>query len=165
MQKKLYERQAGQPIENELAINTIIAQSLLLQEADERGLILSLEGIEERLEEQLAERDTTLEELKEQTKQNGDDYDEVIVSYGKQLAIQDLTELIIEERTPEDFDLDQAVRDFYNDAISGFAEGAQVPNFAETKPQIEQLVQQQNERQIMDDFIKELRENSEVTIH
>jgi len=138
----------------------LVQQELLAQYAEENGITVSSEDIDQRYEEivnQLGGED----KLKERLSQQDMSVSEMRESLEQQLR----RNKIIEERSTSSITVsDEEVRSRY-EQLSGQAQSGQVPPFEQIKQQLRTQIEQQKRQQIIQSLIQELRQNGDVEVN
>jgi len=143
---------SGMSISYDQALEHLITEKLLYQEATNKGHELSMSDAESELETQLAEMNMTREDLDLQLQQHGISYQEYLEGYRTGLSIQNYLEATIEVTEEE-------ARARYDELTELY--GDQLPPFFTVKQQIIAELQQE----AMPYLIEELRDKADVEVH
>lgn len=144
----------------EQTLDSLVGQTLLLQEADKKGYKASDEEVKKQLEE-MKKQFKDDKEFETAMKQAGMDVnsleDEIAnnIKYTKYID----GEITIDEVT------DAEIQKFYDDyASQGGAEGQEPPKLEEVKPQIKQQLEQQKQQEKLVQHVEELKKNAKIDI-
>ena len=170
-QTQLQYQQMGQdPTSEELAsqlkestIDSLIGQTLLLQEADKKGYEATDEEIQKEIDTLKAnyEDEAQFEEI---LKTNGLTMDQLKTEVANNIKYTAFVEkeLTIEEVKDEDV---KAYYDQYAEQSSGSEEPeSQVPEYEEVKDQIKQELERQKTQEVLAAKVQELKENASIEI-
>lgn len=140
----------------EQALELLIREKLLYQEATREGYLLTREEAEQELLVQLAPMGMTGEDFAVQLARQGRSYDEYLVELQEQLTIARYLDdtVQIPEVTEEE------AREFYEDYMQRFPEEPRT--FEEMKSQIIMLLEEQKQQEAMFLLIEELRARAEI---
>lgn len=144
----------------EQILDEIIGRRLLLQKAEEQGLIASEEEVQEEysyLEAQVGE-----EVLKEQLSRMGMTVEDLKDDIEQQILLDKFIAQYKEEHLDED-ELkitEEEVRDLYDQ----YSEQYDMPEFEEVEAQLKAELQRQKEGQVVANIMQQLREEGEVEI-
>lgn len=142
----------------ERALETVINTALLIQSAEEAGVAIEAEKIDEQiavLEEQFG----SAQALEAQAEQLGMSMEDLRVDVEEQLEVDvfvrqsaEFTAIAVTE---------EAVSAFYDSLI---AQGQELPSFEEVAPQIEQQLQAQAQEAALNELITRLRAEAEIEV-
>ena len=158
--KSILEQQTGQTITEDILIEQVIIQELLIQEVNLKGLMVSLEDAEETLSNLLFSQNMTLEILKDNMNEQEADYEEIIYYYQLQLGIFKLSELVSENITITQ----EEVQDFYDVNIATDTQNAEIPPFEDIEADITTHLLNLKKRDAFNEFIISLREDATIII-
>lgn len=150
--------QQGQQLDNESALEQVINQRLILQEAQNSGYVVSVEEAESDIEMQLSQQGRTLEDVKSELSTQGESYDEVIKNYAEQLSIQNYIDAEVE--VPEVIS-DEAMQ-FYEQNKAQLGQGGEAPAFEEVEGQIVSYLESQKQQQEISALLQELRSSANI---
>jgi len=140
---------AGMGISYDQALEHLITEKLLYQEASNKGHALSTSDAESELETQMAAMNMTREDLDWQLQQHGISYQEYLEGYRTGLSIQNYLEATIEVTEEEARARYDELKELYGD---------QLPPFETVKQQIIAELQQE----AMPSLIDELRDRADI---
>lgn len=149
------------------AINSLVQEEVLFQEAKEKGFEASDETVNEQIEAVKSQFPSEEEFSVELEKQNltEDKYKEMVT---KEIVISEFLQSEIKEVTISEEEL-QAAYDQYVDQMKQMAEQTgeetEIPDFEDSKEQLEMQLSQQNQQEQMSKIIEELLEENEVEIY
>ncbi|KAF0816594.1 MULTISPECIES: SurA N-terminal domain-containing protein [unclassified Cytobacillus] len=141
-------------------LDSLVGQTLLLQEADKKGYKASDEEIKKKLEETKGQfkDDKEFETAMKQAGLNPDSLETEISNNIK------YTKYIEGEIKPEKV-TDAEIQKFYEEyASQGGAEGQEPPKLEEVKPQIKQNLEQQKQQEMLVKHVEELKKNAKIDI-
>jgi parvulin-like peptidyl-prolyl isomerase len=161
-QKNLLLQQTGQQADNNLALENIIIQRLLLEEADKRGITSDKEEVETMIGISLAMQGATLDDLKENLVLLEMDYDKFINQYIDHLKIIKLSKELV---GPVEVSESEALA-FYqeNDQLFQQPDGSTI-SFDDVKTEIKEFLKQNSEEEVFGRYMIDLRENADVEIY
>lgn len=148
----------GQNISRDQIIEQLINQEILIQKAKKEGYSVSKEEVEITLEEQLAQQNMTLEDLKRRVEQQGASWEKQIAKYREQLASQNYIEQEIADQVSKVTEED--VKQFYQRYKNQSTK--EVPPLAQIKQQISQTLQQQRQQQAINSVIETIKPNYDI---
>lgn len=164
--------QPGQPSEEQLrdqVVQSLVTQTLLMQEADKRKIDAS-DGQVDRTLDELAQQNGMKDgtQLVEALKQRGMKAGEIRA----QAAMQTRLDQLIAQEAGNVQASDQEVRALYAQlkaqSQAGGQQGGQsqqVPPLTQVRPQLEQQIESQQESQAARGLVDELRKGADITIH
>jgi len=142
----------GMSMSFDQALEHLITEELLYQEAKDKGHALSTRDAESELETQLAVSGMTREELDSQLQLHGISYQEYLERFRRDFAIKDYLEATIEVTEEEAMARYDELKELYGD---------QLPPFEMVKQQIIAELQQE----AMPSLIDELREKADIEVY
>ncbi len=152
-------KEAAQQVKKQ-TIDSLVGQSLLLQEADKKGYKASDEEIKKQLDE-TKKQFKTEKEFESALKQSGMD----MKTLETQIADDIKFRQYIEKELPADKVTDEEIQQSYDQyAKQGKSSGQKVPKLEEVKPQIEQSLQQQKQQEKLAQQVEELKKNAKIEI-
>lgn len=158
--QSILEQQTGQVITDDVLLDQAITQVLLIQEVNSRNLNVAVEEAEQTLSELLILQNMTLDELKSNIEEQGADYEQIISYYQVQLGIFKL----VDEVTADVLVSEEEVLNFYETSIAVDTENSEVPSFEELEAEITAYLLDMKKREVFNEFITSLRENSTIII-
>ena len=151
----------GQRLSKSAALDRIIVETLLLDEAELRGIDVTIEEAETQLTNTYQQSGLTQEQFSQRLKQLGTTYDETLEMYRDQLIINDL---LSEELSGVDVSVsDEEAQIFYEQNLQTIQ--SQLGNttvFEDVSPQIKSTLQQQKQQQFVSNFIEELKDDAMI---
>lgn len=141
-------------------LDSLVGQTLLLQEADKKGYKASDEEIKKQLGETKGQfkDDKEFETAMKQAGLNPDSLETEIANNIK------YTKYIEGEIKPDEV-TDAEIQKFYEEyASQGGAEGQEPPKLEEVKPQIKQQLEQQKQQEILVKHVEELKKSAKIDI-
>ncbi len=165
--KELLQAQTGgQQVSDVIALDQLIAEKLVEQEAEAQGIVIPEAEAEAQVEAVITQQGFTIDEVQVQLAQSGESYDELIERYQSRLKQQKLLESILEERSDSIEITELEMQAFYDGNQDLFAPpGEDVPSFEELESDIEGFLTQQAREQLIRDYITELRDKSEIEVY
>ncbi|MBU8907457.1 SurA N-terminal domain-containing protein [Desertibacillus haloalkaliphilus] len=140
------------------ALDSLIADRLLVQAANEQGIEVDEEEVETQLNQVTAQFETE-EELNEALEQENITMDELREDITNQLKRLQFEEEIAGDVTVSE----EEIRDAYDELVA--AHGDEVPEFDEYQPQLEQQIKDERSHERIAAYVDELREEGEVEIY
>ncbi|PLR69064.1 MULTISPECIES: SurA N-terminal domain-containing protein [Bacillaceae] len=141
-------------------IDSLVGQTLLLQEADKKGYKASDEDIKKQLDE-TKKQFKTEKEFESALKKSGMD----MKTLETQIADDIKFRQYVEKEIPADKVTDEEIQKAYDQyAEQGKTTGQEVPKLEEVKPQIEQSLQQQKQQEKLAQQVEELKKNAKIEI-
>ncbi|MFO7710904.1 MAG: SurA N-terminal domain-containing protein [Candidatus Woesearchaeota archaeon] len=147
--------QQGQQVSEEQALEQVISQKLLAQEAQEH--MPTNEEAESAIEMQLQQQNATLEQYKQQVQAQGMSYEEQLQRIREDLAIQTYLEANMDNFTVTDEEAEA-----YYDEYKASQAPNEVPPYEELEAQIVATVQQQKQQEARLAIVEELKEDAEI---
>lgn len=149
--------QQGQQISEEQALEQLIDEELLDQQALQDKYIPTTEEAENQMEAILQQQGMTLEDYKQQLQQQGMNYEEVLQDYKNDLALDNYLEDALEEGQLEV--TENEAKDYYDNNKEMFPENT---SFEEFEPQIISMLQQQKKEDAKDLLVQDLRTEANI---
>ena len=154
---KAYESYQMQ-ISEEEALEQLIAETVLYQEAEQQGYAPTMDEAEQELEARVASSGRTMEDFKaDLAAKSGFSYEEYLQYFQGQLAINSYLDDAVQ--VPEVTDLEARV--FYENYKQQSPE-AELPPFEQLKSQIMALLEQQKRQEATSLLIEELKEKADI---
>ncbi len=145
----------GTSLSDEQIIDQLILQTLLLQEAETRGIFIGLDQAEEDFSALLSAQGVPREEFTAILAQQGQSYEVLIEEYRKNLVLEALAEQL--EVAPV---TDEDAREFYEDYRA--LAGEQAPAFEELREDILLFLEEQARSEALEELGVELRETAVI---
>ena len=141
-------------------IDSLVGQTLLLQEADKKGYKVSEADIKKQLDE-TKKQFKTEKEFEAALKKSGMD----MKILETQIADDIKFKQYVEKEVPAGEITDEEIQKTYDQyAEQGKSTGQEVPKLEEVKPQIEQSLQQQKQQEKLAQQVEELKKNAKIDI-
>ena len=141
-------------------INSLVGQTLLLQEADKKSYKVSEADINKQLDE-IKKQFKTEKEFEAALKQSGIDMKTLETQIADNIKLQQY----VEKEVPAGKITDEEIQQMYDQyAEQGKSSGQEVPKLEDIKPQIEQSLQQQKQQQKLVQQVEELKKNATIDI-
>ncbi|MED4206334.1 SurA N-terminal domain-containing protein [Neobacillus mesonae] len=142
------------------SIDSLVGQTLLLQEADKKGYKASEAAIKKQLDE-MKKQFKTEKEFQAALKKFGMD----VKTLETQIADDIKLKQYVEKEVPAAKVTDEEIQKTYDQyAEQGKSTGKEVPKLEEVKPQIEQSLQQQKQQEKLALQVEELKKNAKIDI-
>lgn len=152
-------KEAAEQAKNQ-TIDSLVGQTLLLQEADKKSYKVSEEDINKQLAE-LKKQFKTEKEFNAALKQSGVD----MKTLEAQLADDIKLKKYVEKEVPAGKISDEEIQQMYNQyAEQGKSTGQEVPKLEEIRSQIEQSLHQQKQQEKLAQQVEELKKNATIDI-
>lgn len=153
---KLYESYRMQ-ISEEEALEQLIAETVLYQEAEQQGYAPTMDEAEQELEARVASSGRTMEDFEADLAKSGFSYEEYLQDFQRQLAINSYLDDAVQ--VPEVTELEARV--FYENYKQESPE-AELPPFEQLKSEIMALLEQQKQQEATSLLIEELKEKADI---
>ncbi|MEH7245394.1 SurA N-terminal domain-containing protein [Neobacillus niacini] len=141
-------------------IDSLVGQTLLLQEADKKNYKVSEADINKQLDE-IKKQFKTEKEFEAALKKSGME----MKTLETQIADDIKFKQYVEKEVPAAKITDEEIQKTYDQyAEQGKSTGQEVPKLEEVKPQIEQSLQQQKQQQKLAQQVEELKKNAKIDI-
>lgn len=147
-------------------VESMVDTELLVQEATDRGFEASDDEVDSTLEDLASQNgmessDDFLSTLEEQ----GWTEDEVMSQLETQIKVEALISDEAGEIEPSEDELRELYEQFESQQGGSGEEGGEVPSFEDMRPQLEEQVRAQEENQVVQALVGDLREDADVTIN
>ena len=153
---KVYESYRMQ-ISEEEALEQLIAETVLYQEAEQQGYAPTMDEAEQELEARVASSGRTMEDFEADLAKSGFSYEEYLQDFQRQLAINSYLDDAVQ--VPEVTELEARV--FYEDYKQQSPE-EELPPFEQLKSEIMALLEQQKRQEATSLLIEELKEKADI---
>ena len=153
---KVYESYRMQ-ISEEEALEQLIAETVLYQEAEQQGYAPTMDEAEQELEARVASSGRTMEDFEADLAKSGFSYEEYLQDFQRQLAINSYLDDAVQ--VPEVTELEARV--FYENYKQESPE-AELPPFEQLKSEIMALLEQQKQQEATSLLIEELKEKADI---
>jgi len=150
--------QQGLQISEEQALEQLINQTILTQQAQQEGVMLTDEETESDLENQLLQQNLTLEKYKQQLEQQGISYEEQLQNYKEQLTLLNYLDDVLEG---ENINVTEEEAENYYDWSKQQSE-EELPPYEEVESQIINYLQQQKQEEAIKSLVQELRKDADI---
>jgi hypothetical protein len=152
-------KEAAEQAKNQ-TIDSLVGQTLLLQEVDKKGYKVSEADINKQLDE-IKKQFKTEKELEAALKKSGMDMKTLETQISDGIKLKQY----IEKEVPAGEITDEEIQKTYDQyAEQGKSTGQEVPKLEEVKPQIEQSLQQQKQQEKLAQQVEELKKNAKIDI-
>ncbi len=153
---KLYESYRMQ-ISEEEALEQLIEETVLYQEAEQQGYAPTMDEAEQELEARVASSGRTMEDFEADLAKSGFSYEEYLQDFQRQLAINSYLDDAVQ--VPEVTELEARV--FYENYKQESPE-AELPPFEQLKSEIMAFLEQQKQQEATSLLIEELKEKADI---
>lgn len=151
----------GQEVSQEVALDQAVATTVLVQEVESKGYLLSVEETEEKLSEQLSLQGADLDTFKTQTQDAGQSYEDALESYQFQFGVETYFEDVLSNQTPEVSESE--IEEYYQVYLEQTqSQDQEVLELNEIEDQIVQQIQTQKLSQMRNEYLEELVDNADV---
>jgi len=144
-------------ISEEEALEQLIAETVLYQEAEQQGYAPTMDEAEQELEARVASSGRTMEDFEADLTKSGFSYEEYLQDFQRQLAINSYLDDAVQ--VPEVTELEARV--FYENYKQESPE-AELPPFEQLKSEIMALLEQQKQQEATSLLIEELNEKADI---
>ncbi|MCM3710628.1 SurA N-terminal domain-containing protein [Sporosarcina luteola] len=152
-------KEAAEQAKNQ-TIDSLVGQTLLLQEADKKSYKVSKADINKQLDE-IKEQFKTEKEFEAALKQSGID----MKTLETQLADDIKLKKYVEKEVPAGKITDEEIQQMYDQyAEQAKSAGQEAPKLEDVKPQIEQSLHQQKQQEKLAQQVEELKKNAKIDI-
>ena len=141
----------------EEALERLIAETVLYQEAEQQGYAPTMDEAEQELEARVASSGRTMEDFEADLAKSGFSYEEYLQDFQRQLAINSYLDDAVQ--VPEVTELEARV--FYENYKQESPE-AELPPFEQLKSEIMALLEQQKQQEATSLLIEELNEKADI---
>jgi len=156
LRAKAYESYRTQ-MSDEEALEQLIAEALLYQEAEQQGYALSMNEAEQELKARMTSANKTMEDLTAELAKFGLSYEEYLQDFQRQLAINSYLNDTIQ--VPEVTESEAS--EFYENYTQQHPE-SEYPPFEQLKSQIIALLKQQKQQNAINLRIDELKDKADI---
>lgn len=161
--QEVYGLQTGQFVPDERALEQAISNSVIIQEADKRGIEVSREEAELKLAIVAESQGLSIEEIQAAYLQQGKDFEEALEDYVTQLRIERLASEVVADIS----DVDDAEASVYyeenKELIAPSTDGGYA-TYDEVSVQLKEVLTQQKKQDAFNSYLDELRTNAEIEI-
>ncbi|MCM3567232.1 SurA N-terminal domain-containing protein [Neobacillus mesonae] len=141
-------------------IDSLVGQTLLLQEADKKGYKASDADIKKQLDE-MKKQFKTEKDFEAALKQSGMDMKTLETQIADDIKFKEY----MEKEVPAGEITDEEIQKTYDQyAEQGKSTGQEIPKLEEVKPQIKQSLQQQEQQKKLAQQVEELKKNAKIDI-
>jgi len=149
---------SGRVIEDSAALEKIISDKLILEDAEKEGFSLTIEETEQKISEILSTQDMSLEDFKARVEAREDNYEEEIENYRQQFII----ESFIKQKAEEIEITDEQTLAYYNENKDQMFTGEVALSFEEVSMQLREAMSKELSQETLASYIWKLRENANV---
>ncbi|ALC90697.1 peptidylprolyl isomerase [Bacillus sp. FJAT-18017] len=152
-------KEAADQVKNQ-TINSLVGQTLLLQDVDKKGYKVSEADINKQLDE-VKKQFKTEKEFEAALKKSGMDMKTLKTQIADDIKIKQY----VEQEVPAGEITNEEIQKTYDQyAEQGKSTGQEVPKLEEVKPQIEQSLQQQKQQEKLAQHVEVLKKNAKIDI-
>ncbi|MEK3886165.1 SurA N-terminal domain-containing protein [Bacillus sp. FSL K6-3431] len=152
-------KEASEQVKNQ-TIDSLVGQTLLLQQADKKGYKVSEADINKQLDE-IKKQFKTEKEFDAALKKSSMDMKTLETKIADEIKLKQY----VEKEVPTDEITDEEIQKTYDQyAEQGKNTGQKVPKLEEVKPQIEQSLQQQKQQEKLAQQVDEFKKNAKISI-
>ena len=152
-------KEAAEQVKNQ-TIDSLVGQTLLLQEVDKNSYKVSESDINKQLDE-IKKQFKTEKEFEAALKQSGMEMKTLKTQIVEDIKLKQY----VEKEVPAGEITDEEIQKTYNQyAEQGKSTGQEVPKLEEVKVQIEQSLQQQKQQEKLAQQVEELKKNAKIDI-
>ncbi|MFF2449604.1 SurA N-terminal domain-containing protein [Neobacillus sp. NPDC058068] len=152
-------KEAAEQVKNQ-TIDSLVGQTLLLQDVDKKGYKVSEADINKQLDE-IKKQFKTENEFEAALKKSGMDMKTLETQIANDIKLKQY----VEKEVPAGEITDEEIQKAYDQyAEQGKSTGQEVPKLEEVKPQIEQSLQQQKQQEKLAQQVAELKKNAKIDI-
>ncbi|MFH1801942.1 MAG: SurA N-terminal domain-containing protein [archaeon] len=143
----------------EQALERVIGEKLMLEEADKLGITLTPEEAEAHLSQQLAPTGKTLDDVKKALISSGEDYDTEMEVYREQVSI----DMLLEEKTPLPEITDEEAQAYYEENKNAmFPDSEVIVPYEQIATQLKQAIAIQKQQEEITTYVENLRSNADI---
>lgn len=151
----------GQQLNNSTALEQIITKTLLLEEAQERGIEISIDDAAAKLEEAYSQNGLSKQQFEERINQLGSTYEDALEMYREQMIIN---KVLVDEISDVEIQIsDREAMAFFNENIDAIK--SQIGNstvYEDVSSQLKETLKLQKQRQMVSDLVSELRDDATI---
>ncbi|MEH7383346.1 SurA N-terminal domain-containing protein [Bacillus sp. JJ1533] len=152
-------KEAAEEVKNQ-TIDSLVARTLLLQEADKKSYKASEADIKKQLD-QIKNQFKSEKEFQDALKKSGMDMKTIETQIAEGIKLQQY----IEKEVPAGEITDEEIQIAYDEyAEQGKSSGQDIPKLEEVIPQIKQSLQQQKQQENLAQQVEELKKNAKIDI-
>ncbi|MBS4214159.1 SurA N-terminal domain-containing protein [Neobacillus rhizophilus] len=152
-------KEAAKQVKNQ-TIDSLVGQTLLLQEADKKNFKVSEAAINKRLDE-VKKQFKTNKEFEAALQKSGMDMKTLKTQIGDEIKLNQY----VEKEVPAGKVTDEEIQKTYDQyAERGKSTGQEVPKLEDVKQQIQQSLQQQKQQETLAKQVEELKKNAKIDI-
>ncbi|WP_043933251.1 SurA N-terminal domain-containing protein [Bacillus sp. EB01] len=152
-------KEAADQVKNQ-TIDSLVGQTLLLQDVDKKGYKVSEADINKQLDE-LKKQFKTEKEFEAALKKSGMDMKTLKTQIADDIKIKQY----VEQEVPAGEITNEEIQKTYDQyAEQGKSTGQEIPKLEEVKPQIEQSLQQQKQQEKLAQHVEVLKKNAKIDI-
>ncbi len=156
-------QQTQTKINDTIALNGLIGEELLLQNAQSSGYNLTNAQVEDMMNQQLELTGSNITVLQQQAKAQGTDFSSLIDSYRKQIMVKKVTDDVLSKVNVTVSE--QEKRQIYNQQKpQAIASGYNVSSYENLSSQIGKYLIMQKQQKILTDYINGLKQNANIQI-
>ncbi|MFZ7942595.1 SurA N-terminal domain-containing protein [Neobacillus sp. 19] len=152
-------KEAAEQVKNQ-TIESLVGQTLLLQDIDKKGYKVSEADINKQLDE-IKKQFKTEKEFEAALKKSGMNMKTLQTQIANDIKVKQY----VEKEVPAGEITDEEIQKTYDQyAEQGKSTGQEVPKLEEVKPQIEQSLQQQKQQEKLAQQVEKLKKNAKIEI-
>ncbi|QUC64157.1 SurA N-terminal domain-containing protein [Nitrosopumilus sp. K4] len=151
----------GQQLNNSTALDQIITKTLLLEEAQERGITVALDDAAAKLEENYLQNGLTKQQFEQRLDQLGSTYDDTLEMYREQMVIN---QMLIDEISDVEIQIsEREAMSFFNENIDTIkSQIGENTVYEDVSSQLKETLRLQKQRQMVSDLVSELRDDATI---
>jgi parvulin-like peptidyl-prolyl isomerase len=156
----IYQAQSGQNVDEDAALERAIADVLVVQEAEERGIEVTPAEAQERLALTAQQQGVTLEQVKQGYEKQGKDFEVAMEAYVDQMKIEQLANEVVSE-VPVATD-EEAAAYYEENKQAMFGNSEVIVPYDDVSNQLKQALTQQKQQRAFGEFVEELKADAEI---
>lgn len=160
--QNMIQLQTGQVVDQDTTLDRLVTKTLLLQEAENRGITIPQTQAKSEFERRISQSGMSLENLKQQLQQQGTSYQETVMLFQEQLIINELLGEVISGNNIQVTDNEAKL--FFEDNLEIIQNqvGSNV-TYEVVSNQIKSHISQQKQEKLVSDFISDLEGEADIT--
>jgi hypothetical protein len=155
----IIEEQTGKEVDDASALERVITERLVFEEAEKQGIVVTKEDAEKQLSIFAQKQGLTVKQVENNLEQQGKDYEQVLEGYRKQLAIERMMRRVSSEiQVTED-----ETKEYYekNKEVMFKDTGAVLP-YEMVSGQLKEALETRERAEKLSAFVEELYTNAEI---
>jgi parvulin-like peptidyl-prolyl isomerase len=150
--------QSGKVINQTEAIQRVISEKLVLEDAEKNGFTQTTEETKQEISRILATQNQSLEDFKKRVESRGDSYEEELENYRQQLLIEKYLSTAITQPNVTD----EETLAYYNQNKNRMFTGNATVPYEQISPQLKLALEKQQGQRAISEYLAELNKNAKI---